>query len=228
MTLRDLYRALSGRDRAIASQEPERPVVHVDVARLRETDGVVEVRGWIASRSRIAGVRVGAQPGVELDLTERPDVILALPHMAHVAGFEGEIDRAHLVSGAVPIECRFSDGVERVSAPIARDLPRPRQTSPVELELRAEERTTKLARIAAHLCCPACGGELDDDRARCLACGAVYEHGSGLFNFLTTAFREELSIVETENVSAARSSADEQRALLNALVRRQGAAPTAD
>ncbi|RKE64798.1 carbon storage regulator CsrA [Microbacterium arborescens] len=39
---------------------------------------------------------------------------------------------------------------------------------------------------------------------------------------------EIVAAVETENVSAARSSADEQQALLNALVRRQGAAPTAD
>jgi carbon storage regulator len=39
---------------------------------------------------------------------------------------------------------------------------------------------------------------------------------------------EIVAAVETENVSAVRSSADEQQALLNALVRRQGEAPTAD
>ncbi|MEH3090140.1 MAG: carbon storage regulator CsrA [Microbacterium arborescens] len=39
---------------------------------------------------------------------------------------------------------------------------------------------------------------------------------------------EIVAAVESENVSAARSSADEQQALLNALVRRQGEAPTAD
>lgn len=39
---------------------------------------------------------------------------------------------------------------------------------------------------------------------------------------------EIVAAVESENVSAARSSADEQQALVNALVRRQGEAPTAD
>ncbi|MFS0713235.1 carbon storage regulator CsrA [Microbacterium sp. 2P01SA-2] len=39
---------------------------------------------------------------------------------------------------------------------------------------------------------------------------------------------EIVAAVETENVSAARTSADEQQALLKALVRRRSEAPTAD
>ncbi|GLJ80234.1 carbon storage regulator CsrA [Microbacterium imperiale] len=39
---------------------------------------------------------------------------------------------------------------------------------------------------------------------------------------------EIVAAVESENVSAAHAPADEGQALLNALVRRQGSAPTAD
>ncbi|PYS93004.1 MAG: class I SAM-dependent methyltransferase [Acidobacteria bacterium] len=60
----------------------------------------------------------------------------------------------------------------------------------------------RLRRIAPHLICSNCAGELNADKSICQRCRQTYRHTAHCFNFLTTEQQRACKIVPTENVAA--------------------------
>src|SRR5947209_8538753 len=60
----------------------------------------------------------------------------------------------------------------------------------------------RLRRIAPHLVCSNCAGELNADKSICQRCRQNFRHTAHCFNFLTVEQQSACKIVPTENVAA--------------------------
>ena len=156
------------------------------------------VQGWIAvdPASDVEDLQISdptLQSRLSLSTKRRPDVEDSLKVKG--IGFGGQCKREHLGNRDF-IELSFSNKGARyeIIAPTIREVSEP-QTRKAE----------KLARIREHLRCPRCeSNDLagTETELRCERCSATFRADKQAFDFLIDDFRDECSIIPTDNISS--------------------------